>query len=72
MLLCMYVAAYIKYFQDTWQDELPSIANRPDILGTLYNIGHEITKPNSNPKPNSFGEHVKNNYDTMGDLLGLD
>ena len=32
----MYVAAYIRYFQDIWKDQFPSIANRPDILGTLY------------------------------------
>lgn len=50
----MYVAAYIRYFEDTWQSEYPSIADSPDILGTLYNIGHEITRPNSNPRSNNF------------------
>ncbi len=70
---CIYVAAYIKYFQDTWQDdEFPSIANRPDILGTLYNIGHESVQPHSNPGSNSFGDYVANNYDSMRHLLGLD
>ncbi len=68
---CYYVAAYIRYFQDTWKYKFPSIAGRPDILGTLFNIGHEVTKPNSNPKPNEFGQYVKDNYDTMGYLLGL-
>ena len=67
----IYVAAYIKYLQDTWQSEFPTIAKRPDILGTLYNLGHEKTSPHSKPTANYFGDFVQENYDKMGYLLGL-
>lgn len=59
-----YVAAYIKYFQDTWEDVFPDIANRPDILATLYNLGHG-KNPNANPKPNDFGENALDYYNKM-------
>ena len=65
----MYVAAYIKYFEDTWIDVFPEISSRPDILGTLYNIGHEKTSPNSNPGSNKFGDDVEYFYDLMGEAL---
>ena len=64
---CYYVAAYIRYFQDTWEEEFPSIAERPDILGTLYNIGQRTPKPN--PEVNYFGQYVMDIYDIMDGLL---
>lgn len=67
----MYVAAYIKYFQDTWKKEYPNIANSPSILGSLYNLGHEQTEPNAKPQPNDFGSFVGDNYELMGELLGV-
>ena len=65
----MYVAAYIKYFEDTWKEVFPEISSRPDILGTLYNIGHEKALPNSNPGSNNFGDDVEYFYDLMGEAL---
>ena len=63
-----YVAAYIKYFEDTWSEEFPKISESPDILGTLYNIGHH-REPHSNPVPTLFGKRAEYFYDLMGETL---
>ena len=47
-----YVAAYLKYHQDTWHD-VYDISGRIDILTTLFNIGYKT--PHSNPQPGLFG-----------------
>ncbi len=65
----IYAAAYLKYFVDIWSQEFSDIPERTDILATLYNLGHEITKPNSNPSPNTFGTYADENYDMMYILL---
>lgn len=65
----IYVAAYLKYFVDEWNEKFPTISSRCDILCTLYNIGHESTKANSNPKSNNFGNYANDNYDMMYILL---
>ena len=65
-----YVAAYIKLIEDTWKKDFPEISKRPDILGTLYNQGHDFSTPHANPGSNEFGEFVKDNYKTMEELLG--
>ncbi|MBE7021177.1 MAG: lytic transglycosylase domain-containing protein [Ruminococcaceae bacterium] len=67
----MYAAAYLKYFQDIWEKAFPEIDGRTAILATLYNLGHKITSPNSNPKPNDFGRFARNNYFHVNRLLGL-
>jgi RHS repeat-associated protein len=65
----LYVAAYIKFIQDKWQGEFPAIADRPDILGTLYNLG--VKTPHGNPEPNDFGSYVQEHYGLMSYLLGV-
>lgn len=62
------VSAYIKALEDLWIDEFPEITSSPDILGSLYNLGHE-KKPHSNPKPNWFGEYVEDCYYIMEEAL---
>ena len=66
-----YAAAYVKYFKDTWVGEYPNIANDPAILGTLYNMGHNQTTPNTSPKANLFGTNVGKHYGAMAYLLVL-
>lgn len=56
--------------EDTWKKDFPEISKRPDILGTLYNQGHDFSTPHANPGSNEFGEFVKDNYKTMEELLG--
>jgi hypothetical protein len=67
----LYVAAYLKYFQDAWADQYPAIANDPAILGTLYNRGYIETSPHPTPQFNPFGSFVDENYNYMGELLGI-
>lgn len=67
----LYVAAYIKLIEDTWKKEFPQIYSRPDIIGTLYNQGHDFTSPHSNPGSNDFGKYVLKNYNKMRGLLGI-
>ena len=59
----------------------------PSLLGTLYNLGHEKRgegilgyifgignsprTPHAAPQANPFGLEVYNNYQNMGNLLGL-
>ena len=64
-----YVAAYLQYLIDEWKTAFPSIASRPDILGTLYNNG--VGTPHANPAPNPFGSFVELHYPDMTALLGL-
>ena len=42
----MYVAAYLSQFVDQWKEEFPEISVRPDILGTLFNLGYRTPNPN--------------------------
>jgi len=62
------VAAYLRYWQDKWGD-VYDISNKPDILGTLYNLGDRANAPNTNPSANPFGTYVKNKYNYVEQLL---
>lgn len=64
-----YVAAYIKALQDIWESEFPEISSRADILGTLYNLGHERV-PHSNPQATMFGIQTAIHYELMSVVLG--
>lgn len=80
-----YVAAYLKYQTDIWEPVCPQIRNNPELLGTLYNLGHEIRgdgllgyilgignryrEPHPNPDSNKFGRDVKSYYHLMNGLL---
>lgn len=68
-----YAAGYIKIIQNFWNKAGFPIADRPDILGTLYSTGlflpsGEIRIPNKNPKANLFGKKVKDAYRLFIDL----
>ncbi len=65
----VYVAAYIRYFVEKWRAKVPNIKQRPEILGTLYNLGHEKTKPNAKPVANPFGKYVKKHYNYVKKCL---
>ncbi len=68
----MYVAAYLRYWQDVWEDVYPQINNDPAILGTLYNLGVRANAPNKSPRSTPFGDYVEENYTYLGQLLGLE
>ena len=60
-----YVAAVLRKCQDDYKRQGIDIADKPEILTTLYNLGHsdikslEIKNSGSTPKPNYFGFFVK-------------
>lgn len=41
-----------------------SIRQRPEILATLYQLGFEKSWPKANPRPNPFGERVRQVYES--------
>ena len=63
-----YAVAYIRALSDIWREDFLAINSRPDILGGLYNLGHEKS-PRKNPKPNWFGEKVDYFYNLMDEAL---
>lgn len=46
----LYTALYLKQIEKQWERAGYPITNRPEILSTLYNIGFNNSKPNSNPQ----------------------
>ena len=64
-----YVAAYLSAWQDVWESTI-DISDKPEILGTLYNLGTRARKPNKNPSPNAFGSYLKTKYDMLYKLIG--
>ena len=52
----------LKYWVDDWKFIYPKIGKKPEILGTLYNLGDSAKGANPKPKPNEFGKYVKKNY----------
>lgn len=66
-----YVAAYLKYWQDQWECKYPKVDGDSALLGTLYNLGKNANPPNSHPQYTQFGNYVKENYNYMEKLLGL-
>lgn len=68
-----YVAAKIAFEQERWSEAGFDMRNRPEILGTLYNIGsvEEPIEPHSIPDANDFGKSVFENYNTIKRWLEL-
>lgn len=46
----LYAGLYIAEIEAQWKKAGFDISNRPDILGTLFNIGFEHSHPNPNPQ----------------------
>lgn len=53
----LYGAIYIKQIMKQWRDANFSIDYRPEIVGTLFNVGFPQSKPN--PSPKVGGSHIK-------------
>lgn len=45
----LYTAFFLRQFQSHWEKEGYTLAYRPEILGTLYNLGFQKSKPKKNP-----------------------
>ncbi|MCX6238566.1 MAG: hypothetical protein NTY07_13570 [Bacteroidia bacterium] len=77
----LYAALNIKQIKMQWERAGFPIADRPEILATLYNIGFEVSLPKANPivggstmmihrKPYSFGT-IAYEYYYSGELFDL-
>lgn len=58
----LYAALYIRQIENQWNKSGFPIYNRPEIISTLYNIGFNNSKPNSNPQ--SGGAEIEINKTT--------
>ena len=71
LLNVRYVAAKIKFSQERWEKAGININNRPEIVGTLYNI-EDVDKPiepHVNPRANSFGKGVEKNFNKIKEIF---
>ncbi|MDP3995528.1 MAG: hypothetical protein Q8P78_02835 [bacterium] len=68
-----YVAAKIAFEENRWREAGFDMGGRPEILGTLYNIGsiEEPIEPHSIPDANDFGKGVAENYNAIKHWLEL-
>lgn len=64
----LYTAFFLRQFQSHWEKEGFSLSNRPEILGTLYNLGYEKSKPKKNPSVGGSNFIVGNKDYTFGGL----
>jgi hypothetical protein len=57
-------ALILAVYQLQWRAKGIDIRNRPDILGTLFQIGFERSHPHPSPQNNAFGRRVQQVHDT--------
>ncbi|MBM3160261.1 MAG: hypothetical protein FJZ66_02910 [Bacteroidetes bacterium] len=46
----LYTALLLRQYQSQWERAGFSLANRPDVLGTLFNLGYQKSVPKKNPQ----------------------
>jgi hypothetical protein len=46
----LYTAYLMRQFQAHWEQNGFDLSNRPEILGTLFNLGYQKSKPKKNPE----------------------
>ncbi len=69
----MYAAAYLRLIQSFWSKKGYSIDNRPEIIGSLYQLGlfhsnGKVREPHFYPKANEFGRKVKESIKLFRDF----
>lgn len=70
----LYAAAYLRVIQSFWSKNGYSIDNKPEIIGSLYQLGlfhsnGKVREPHFNPKANEFGLIVKEST-SLFDMFG--
>jgi hypothetical protein len=65
----LYSALHIKQLEEQWERAGFPIKNRPEILGTLFNIGFANSKPNPNPQPGGAEIEIGNEKYSFGSLV---
>jgi hypothetical protein len=64
----LYTAFFLREFQAHWEREGYTLAYRPEILGTLYNLGFQKSKPKKDPSVGGSNFKVGNKEYTFGGL----
>lgn len=64
----LYTAFFIRQFQAQWERFGYTLAYRPEIIGTLYNLGYEKSKPKKNPLVGGSTFNVGDKEYTFGGL----
>lgn len=64
----LYTAFFLRQFQSHWEKEGFTLAYRPEILGTLYNLGFQKSKPKKNPSVGGSNFKVGDKEYTFGGL----
>ncbi len=63
-----YTAMFLRQFQAQWEKQGYTLSNRPEILGTLYNLGYQKSKPGKNPQVGGSNFIVGDHDYTFGGL----
>ncbi len=64
----LYGALYIKEYEQQWKRAGMPITGRPEIIGTLFNIGFKHSLPNASPKVGGSKIDIKGVHYTFGSL----
>jgi len=64
----LYAALYLKQMITQWKNAGFNISNRPEIVGTLFNVGFPQSKPNSSPKVGGSKVQIGEKQYTFGRL----
>ncbi|MDD5397125.1 MAG: hypothetical protein PHW24_03650 [Candidatus Moranbacteria bacterium] len=64
----LYGAIYLKQMMTQWKNAGFDITYRPEIVGTLFNVGFSQSKPNANPKVGGSNIDVQGAKYTFGSL----
>lgn len=64
----LYVGLYMREITAQWQKAGYDISHRPEVLGTLYNLGFYYSKPKENPQIGGATINVNGVDYTFGDL----
>lgn len=64
----LYGALYLKQMMTQWEKAGYDISKRPEIIGTLFNVGFPQSKPNANPKVGGSTVKIDQTNYTFGRL----
>lgn len=64
----LYGALYLKQMLNQWERAGFNISHRPEIVGTLFNVGFPQSKPNANPKVGGSTVKIDQTNYTFGRL----
>jgi len=64
----LYTALLMRQFQAHWERAGFTLSNRPEVLGTLFNLGYQKSKPKTNPQVGGSTFKIGDRAYTFGGL----